>query len=270
MSLNCIQIDEFTNGYLMKQTRKMFNWLVAGGVALAMVTCLSAQTVQQRTGQVVRLKGHARYSTGNNQWQEIKVGTKINSGCLVQTAANSYVDVVLGETANVPSRAIAASTISYQPKVEQDVVRVWEDSVLVFDKLTEMKTGADEVTETQLDLHAGKISGAVKKMSAASRYEIKIPNGIAGIRGTIYTISAAGVVEVQSGAVVISWTDANGNHTQVVNAGQEFDLRTLTLTALQKERTGMFIPTGVSTTAQEITVDQTIYYVSPKSPSNGG
>jgi FecR protein len=251
----------------MKQTRKMLNWLVAGGVALAMVTCLTAQTVQQRTGVVVRLKGHARYTASNNQWQEIKIGTKIKSGYLVQTAAGSYMDIVVGGTANVPSRAVAVTSMSYQPNVKQDVVRVWEDSVLVFDKLTEMKTGADEVTETQLDLHAGKISGSVNKLSAASRYEIKIPNGIAGIRGTTYTISAAGVIEVQSGAVVVSWTEDGKPMTQVVNAGWRFDLRDHSLNPLPPE-SRVAIP-GVSyMTAQERTIDQTTYYVSPKGPSS--
>ena len=72
---------------------------------------------------------------------------------------------------------------------------MWENTLLGIDKLTVTQTGADVVTETQLDLKAGHIFGMVKKMSAASKYEVKIPNGVAGIRGTVYDISAEGVDE---------------------------------------------------------------------------
>jgi hypothetical protein len=249
----------------MKQTQKMFNWLVGAGVVLAMVTSLTAQTVQERGGQVVRLKGAARYSSGNNLWQPVKVGTKIKSGDIVQTAADSYVDLVLGETGQGAPPLAIGPTISYQSTAEQDVVRVYEDSVLAFDKLTIMKTGADEVLETQLDLRAGKILGSVKKMSAASRYEIKLPNGVAGVRGTTYVISAAGVVEVYSGTVVLSWTGSDGKPmTQVVNAGYQFDLRTALLSPLPPGTKTPPLPARAAAAAQAVTVDQTTYYVSPK------
>ncbi|MCU0782919.1 MAG: FecR domain-containing protein [Verrucomicrobia bacterium] len=248
----------------MKQTQKLINWLVAGGVALAMVTSLTAQTAKERTGHVVRLKGAARYSTGNNIWQPVKTGTILKSGHIIQTAADSFVDVVLGETDAVPARVVVGDTITYQPKTEQDVIRVFEDSVLAFDKLTLMKTGADEVTETQLDLRAGKIFGWVKKMSTASRYEIKLPNGVAGVRGTTYSISAVGVVEVFTGSVVISWTGPDGNPmTQVISAGYWFDLRTLLLAPLPPERKPAVL-ISKPMASQGFAGDRTTYYVSPK------
>jgi hypothetical protein len=267
MSLESNQIDGSSNGAIMKHTRNLFNWLVGGAVMLAMVTSLTAQTVQERTGQVVRLKGAARYSGGNNVWQPVKVGTKIKSGDIVQTAADSYIDILLGETSlGAPQQVAIGPTTSYQPKSEQDIVRVFEDSVLGFDKLTVMRTGADEVLDTQLDLRAGKIFGSVKKMSAASRYEIKLPNGVAGVRGTTYTMSAAGVVQVNSGSVVVSWTGSDGKAmTQVINAGFQFDLRTLMLTPLPPGTTWPTIPAAAAAmAAQEFTVDKTTYYVSPK------
>jgi hypothetical protein len=109
------------------------------------------------------------------------------------------------------------------------------------DKLTEMQTGADVVTETQLDLKAGHISGSVKKMSAASKYEVKLPIGVAGIRGTIYDFTAEGVIKVFSGSVVLAYTGANGSTlTQVVMGLQMFDARTGTLSPLpEPDRTGM-------------------------------
>jgi hypothetical protein len=76
---------------------------------------------------------------------------------------------------------------------------------LAIDKLTAEDTGTDMVTETQLDLRAGRITGSVKKLSAASRYEIKFPTGVAGIRGTLYSITSGGVVQVGLGSVVVSY-----------------------------------------------------------------
>ena len=48
----------------MKETRSLLNSLVACGVALAMVSTLAAQTVNQGSAKVVRLKGAARYADG--------------------------------------------------------------------------------------------------------------------------------------------------------------------------------------------------------------
>jgi hypothetical protein len=63
---------------------------------------------------------------------------------------------------------------------EQNTLRLWADTLLSVDKLTVTETGADVATDTQLDLKAGHIYGVVKKMSAGSKYEVKIPNGVAG------------------------------------------------------------------------------------------
>ena len=65
----------------MKLANNTLSWLVAGVVALALVTSAEAQSSKQRTGKVVRIKGAARYSTGNNIWQPLKVGTILKSRC---------------------------------------------------------------------------------------------------------------------------------------------------------------------------------------------
>ena len=260
----------------MKQTRRMINWLVACSLAVVMVTSLSAAGAKERTGKVVRLKGAARYSTGNNVWQPLKIGTILRTGALVQTAANSRVDIVLGEADLAPTRAIAGNVNAFQPKAEQDIVRIHEDTVLAFEKLATTDTGNDQITETQLDLRSGKIFGTVKKLTPTSRYEIKLPNGVAGVRGTIYTISADGVVQVLVGSVVISWVAPDGTAmTQTVNGGYQFDARTGLVTpipdydqkAMVKEAKETHI--GPNTPPQTFPVDHTIYYVSPVQGFNG-
>ena len=259
----------------MKETRSILNSLVACGIALAMVSTLAAQTANQSQAQVLRIKGGARYKVGNNDWQTLKVGDIVRQGTVIQTAGNSRVDVGLGEAATVSGSAAgaasasASSSVSYQPTAEQNIVRIWENTLIAVDKLTQTQTGADIVTETQLDLKAGHITGSVKKMSAASKYEVKIPNGVAGIRGTVYDISAEGLIKVLSGSVVLAYVGPSGVTTQVIMGQQQFDARTGTLSPLPpdkgKELQAVIkvMMSGVSAAPTQVLVNQSLNYISP-------
>jgi hypothetical protein len=206
-----------------------------------MVCTLAAQTVNQGAAKVVRLKGGARYSTGNDVWQPLKVGDVVKAGTIIQTAGKSSVDLVLGDGSAPVARPVPGEMITYHPTADQNLVRLWENTLLSVDKLTFTETGADVVTDTQLDLKAGHIFGMVKKMSAASKYEVKIPNGVAGIRGTIYDISAEGLIKVLTGSVVLAYVGPDGTVvTQVIMGLQQFDARTGVLMQLpDSDKTGM-------------------------------
>ncbi len=225
----------------MKETRSLLNRLLACGVALAMVSTLAAQTVNQGVAKVVRLTGAARYATGSNAGKLLKVGDIIKPGSVIQTADKSRVDLVLGDGSAPVASPAPGEGLSYQPSVEQNLVRMWENTLLGIDKLSVTQTGADEVSDTQLDLKAGHIFGMVKKLSAASKYEVKIPNGVAGIRGTVFDISAEGVVKVLSGSVVLAYVGPDGTVvTQVIMGLQQFDAPSNALKPLpDREKTGM-------------------------------
>jgi hypothetical protein len=268
----------------MKRIQSLVHGLVACGVALALLSTAAAQTAVQGTARVFKIKGNARYTTGNNVWQPLKVGATLRPGAVIQTGIErgSYVDLILldAESAALPGGGGGASSpevmLYQQQSSEQNIVRVWENSLLGIDKLSTMETGADTVTETQLDLRAGRIFGNVKKMSAASKYEVKIPNGVAGIRGTTYEISADGVVRVLVGSLVIAYIGPDGTAiTQVVMGGQQFDARTGQITPIanfdQKEmvKTAKAARIGPNTPPTAFTVDHTIYYVSPVIGKNG-
>ena len=146
--------------------------LVAGltlAVGLAFATGAQAETKQGKA-EVKAIRGTAKYSTGGNVWVPLKVGTVLRSGAIIQTAMESTVDLFLGQ--NGP------------------VVRMTPETTLSFDKLVYTDTGADTVVDTQLNLQSGRILGNVKKLAAASHYEIKLPTGVAGIRGTDYDVTA--------------------------------------------------------------------------------
>lgn len=254
----------------MKNFRTISKYLVVVGVALAMVVSAAAQQMGQTTAKVIRIKGSARYANASNVWQPLKVGDLLNAGAIIQTAADSRVDLILGEKDAVAPTKNWGEALQYQPVAEQDFVRVWENSVMAIDKLTVADTGMDKIRETQLDLRSGRIFGTVKRLGGGSKYEIKIPNGVAGIRGTIYSISAVGILSVSSGSVVIAYADGTGNIvTQSVVGGQSFDSRTGQFTPLpetiNKEmrsasgdaRTG--IPPGLN----HFPEDHNNHYVSP-------
>jgi hypothetical protein len=252
----------------MKRMQNLLKSLVVLGVAAAMVSSLAAETVTEVTAKVVRIKNSARYKTGNGAWQTLKRGDVLHAGTIIETGVDSRVDLVLGEATAPSARPVVGEMLTYQPTAEQNMVRIWDNSRLALDKLTQTETGADVVTDTKLDLQAGHIFGSVKKMSAASTYEVKIPNGVAGIRGTVYDISVEGIIKVLVGSVYLAYVDSQGNSkTQVVMGEQMFNMRTGVLQALPStDKTGMLttltqIPKP--TAPISYTVDQTIFLVSP-------
>lgn len=267
----------------MKQTQKLLNVLVVLGITLATVTTAVAQDVKERSGKVVRIQGAARYSTGNNLWQPLKVGDIVKPGTVIQTAQNSFVDVVIDQSGGAMAATTTSSSspasrdyLAFRPTSEQDMIRIWYDSVLAIDKLTKMDTGADVVTETELDLRKGRLIGTTKKLPAASRYEVKIPNGVAGIRGTTYSITTDGVVSVITGSVVIAYTQPDGTVvTEVVTAGNQFSAQTKETTpipdfdAQEMMKAAKAAKIGPQTPPTFFVVDQTLYYVSPRNGQNG-
>lgn len=155
---------------------------------LGFVNAASA-AMQQGKATVRSIKGAAEYSAGG-AWAPLKAGTVLASGSAIKTGPNSKVLLDLG--------------------VNGGQVIVTANTTVGLDKLVFDKTGADTVAETQLDVRVGRILGNVNKTSPASRFEIKTPTGVAGIRGTKFDISANGVVKVKSGCVVVVYVDPTG------------------------------------------------------------
>jgi hypothetical protein len=251
-------------------------------VALATAAC--GQAPAEGGARVVRLKGSARYTTGNFVFQPIKVGQVLRPGTVIQTSVDegSYVDLALGD-----GRAAVQTPLVYRPGIvssmsppvttwqtsaEQNVVRIWGDSALGIDKLTTMATGADRVTETQLDLKRGRITGNVKKLAAGSKYEVKLPNGIAGIRGTVFDIQAVGIIKVFVGSMVVAWVDPRTQKvtTQTITGGQSYDANTKEVGLLSLDSTGVMdevslaLVQGIGTPpAIPLATDRTMIGMSP-------
>jgi hypothetical protein len=197
----------------MKETPNLLR--VVTSLAVLVGSMVLAQAAQGKA--VVRqIKGVAEVSEGG-AWSALRVGQEINPGGVLRTANDSSVDLFLDQ--NGP------------------LVRLMENTTLGIEKLNFENTGVDTVIETQLDLKTGQVVGIVKKLSGVSKYEIKTPNGVAGIRGTQYTIGADGIVYVLSGQVVVVYVKPDGSVvTQVVNEGEMFNPATQKVEPIPEDR----------------------------------
>ncbi len=184
---------------LIKRATTLFAMAAAAIFALGFTTVTAAPSQGKAT--VVSVKGEVQYSTGG-AWQPLKAGMTLMSGSVIQTADGAEANLDLGPSG---------------------VIKVESGSTVSIDKLTVEKTSAETITETQLDVRKGKIAGKVNKQSTASRYEVKTPTGVAGIRGTTFSVGADGTVSCSSGTVIAAYVDANGNvQTFEIPAGKKY------------------------------------------------
>lgn len=227
------------------------------GVIFSVAANASAQAEISGYATVVRVAGIASYSLGDDNWHPLLAGKYLPVGAILRTGHNGVVDVVLGKAVEMPQAAwqpdrisLAPDSpvrglISYKPSAEQNVVRLTPDTTLAIDKLTVTDTGADTVSDTELDLKKGKIFASVKKLSGASQYLIKLPSGIAGVRGTKFTISDDGTTAVfddknhPSNGVVLTLIKPDGSSkTYVIVPGQSLNVTTEQLIAISADLGG--------------------------------
>ena len=220
----------------MKNIQTLFSTAVCG-LLLNFTLAASAQDSKQGVATVVRVQGGASYTLGGGDgWHPLVAGKVLKAGSTISTKPDGAVDVVLGKAVGMPQahptpdRISAAADspvrgmISSKPAVEQNVVRLSGGTTLKIDTLTVSDTGADTVSDTELDLQAGRIFASVKKLSSESKYLVKIPNGIAGVRGTKFTLAADGSCGCIEHAVLLSIVGAGGVPATIeVGEGTQFD-----------------------------------------------
>ncbi len=253
------------------------------GAMLVLAVAASAQTLTPGVATIVRIQGEARYSLGDGSWHPLVVGKMLAAGSIIQTAHDAAVDVVLGKTVEMPQAAPVPDRvgpapdanirglIDYRPSTEQNMVRLTGDTMMAIDKLTVSDTGLDAVSDTELDLKQGRIFCSVRKLSAASQYLIKIPNGIAGVRGTLFEIDASGWCAVLKNSVLLSIVGPSGAPmTYLVGEGNQFNPLNGQVSPLPPDVLNLLqqIATALDTVYVEIvsfTYDGTFCFISPTS-----
>lgn len=146
-----------------------------GGVLLAALWLFTASTEAATPGaaQVKKVVGTANYTDAQGGGP-LKEGAILMAGATITTGAGSYVDLDMGVNGNA--------------------LRVEADSTLTLNKL-EYTRAVETVVNTELEVKKGStVANVVNKLSKASKYEIKTPAGVAGIRGTVLRAGATRIV----------------------------------------------------------------------------
>lgn len=144
--------------------------------------CLSAAVASALPGraEVMKVVGSATATDAKGASKSITQGMVLGTGDTITTGADSVVDLNLG--------------------INGDYLRIDPDTSLKIDNL-DIANVAQRTVTTQLNVNRGGITGnVVNKLSVASKYEIKSASGVAGIRGTVYSMK----------------TDATGKITRIV------------------------------------------------------
>lgn len=232
----------------MKYLGSLMSKVAVCGVFLAVAALVDSAQAEVKQGKAVvrAIRGSADYTQGAGGFKSLSVGAVLTQGAVIRTAPDSHVDLFLDQ--NGP------------------VVRVAADTVLGLDKLSYDNTGADTVIDTQLDLKSGRVMGRVKKMAAASRYQVKTPTGVCGIRGTLYDIEANGRVTVKEGEVTVTY---NGQQ-YTVHAGETFDPTTQSVRPATPEELDAIQPGGAPPPTVQVIDENNVVYVSPLVGSSGG
>ncbi|HEX7653746.1 MAG TPA: FecR family protein [Verrucomicrobiae bacterium] len=219
----------------MNQLKRIFTAVFCTAAALVVLTA-SAQNAKQGFATCVRVEGIVTYSLGVGQPESpLVAGKYLPAGAIIYTKDNGVCDLILGKSIDLPQArwspervSLAADSnvrgyVTYKPSADQNAIRLTPDSTLAIDKLMVVDTGSDSVSDTELDLKKGKIYASVRKLSGASQYLVKIPTGVAGVRGTLFSISVDGSVacfESHGGGVILALTLPGGaTQTFVIAAG---------------------------------------------------
>ncbi len=152
--------------------------------------------------EVKKIVGSASVIKGGSGSVALKEGDILKSGDTVTTGRASTVDLWLG--------------------VNGDALRIEPDSTLRLDTLDIVDAGKRDVT-TAMSLGKGQVTGnVIKKLSDKSKYEIKTATGVAGIRGTIYSVRSDGTLVVTKGVVEFRFVINGVSQTVRVEAGKQF------------------------------------------------
>jgi len=179
---------------------------------LAIATPLFAQTFPNTTGVICKtISGNVEFSTQPDQWQPLRLDSKLGGGSVIRTHEDSTLDFYLDES--------------------KTTLRLTPNSKLAIKTLKVWQAGNQSVTDTELKLLDGGIVGVQKKLMKPSHFQITTPNGTATIVGTEYLVRADGAITVLSGSVSINY-NLPGNKGSVkadIPAGYSFNPATGTV-----------------------------------------
>jgi hypothetical protein len=183
-------------------------WLAAG-CGLFVRDVAAAEAADPAGNVIVRkIVGAARCNPGA-AWRELGVGDELRPGTVVRTGKESHVEL------EFPELGITVSLL--------------EDSTVSLNKLNSEKTRGEVVCNHELELKAGRMEAVIRRLAATSKFEVKVPEGVIGVRraGTRFSFAADCALSVDRGAVVLVYLNEKKSGKDVasfvVSAGEKFN-----------------------------------------------
>jgi hypothetical protein len=179
-------------------------------LALLSATILLAAEAPKNAKAIVRAVHGTAKCRIRGQWSQLLPNMELLPGTKIRTGPDSYVSL------NVNGL--------------KSTLRISQNTAVTLTKMEAFGVTADSDTDTVLDLQAGTVLGEVKKLSLASRYDIRVPNGTASIRGGDFQVSvvpqagtaATVTFTAVTGTVVASVIVKGRSSVQVLHAGQSW------------------------------------------------
>lgn len=152
---------------------KMIRLVFVMGFVLG-ISCAGLTEEGNRSATIIDLKGTVEVKTPKQAWKAAKIEMVVNQGDIIRTKANSSAVLNLdglGETA---------------------IMEVKANSQLKLAELMENKKERSQATF--LDLALGEILIKARKLhSEKSKFEVKTPTSIVGVRGTTFSVTVEAV-----------------------------------------------------------------------------
>jgi hypothetical protein len=153
---------------------KIVNMIIITLLICTITNLSFAQDMTKRTAKISNIKGAVEVKTVTGEVRPAKVGMVLNEGDTVETKSNSTAMLDVdgsGETASVEVKANAKLKLSEMLENKKDGVQM-----------------------TLLDLSMGEILIKAKKLhSEKSKFEVKTPTSIVGVKGTTFSVSVEAV-----------------------------------------------------------------------------
>jgi hypothetical protein len=142
--------------------------LILGAFSL----CLAAEA--KRIATIAEIKGSAEVKTSTGAWAKARVGMVLNEGDTVRTKANSSI------------------LLNLDGKAQTATVQIKEKSQLTLAELVGDKE--KDTQNTLLDLSLGAVLIQAQKIhSQQSRFEVKTPTSVVGVRGTTFSVAVEAI-----------------------------------------------------------------------------
>ena len=153
---------------------KKLYYLIIAIIVLSLGATVSYAETTLRSANVTEINGSAEVLQSDGSWKPATVGMILGQGDAIRTRASSW------------------AMLSIDGLTETATVEVKENSELKLATL--LKDDAEASQTTLLDLSLGEILIKAKKLhSETSKFEVKTPTSIVGVRGTTFSVAVEAV-----------------------------------------------------------------------------